>query len=106
MAEEDTWHHDATELAFKNGYNKAISDSSFMLVTVTDREILTEVFPTYEKAREMMLNELKDCTKEPIDTGLEEYETDSFGYYKWGAWCNSRNDCDWSIVHTVREEVN
>lgn len=107
MTDEDTWQHDATELAFKNGYNKAIADSNFMLITVIDREILTETFPTYGAARTTMLEELCDCIrdKELINIETQEYETDWFGYSKWGAWCNSRNDYDWSIVHIIREEV-
>ena len=75
----------------------------YMLITVIDREILTEQFATFEEAHEMMMDELRQyggvCEDYLHD---EEMECEGeFGYSKWSAYNHNWEkdiDCDWLIV--------
>lgn len=77
----------------------------YMLITVIEREILTERFETYDDAKSAMLDEFwvysdfddYDFLKE------EEYEADDgdYGFSKYGGWLNDGKDhynYDWLIV--------
>ena len=82
----------------------------YILITVCEREIATELFDLYEQAFAKMLEELgqeyskeedfKETWEEFLVANPQEYECDCFGYSKYTAWSNVDDDklCDWKIV--------
>lgn len=83
------------------------SGERFMLITVCERDISTEVFPSFEKARKQMMDELKDeFVKSEGESGWDEYaslprfEGNDFCFTETTAWSNldDDNNCDWLIV--------
>lgn len=74
----------------------------YMLISVCDREILTEQFDTKEEAQEAMHKEMIEQGTVPegiFDT--EEFEDYDYGFGEDRAWVNDGNnyaDCDWLIV--------
>ena len=86
--------------------------SKFILISVCDREIMTEVFDSYEEARAQRNREMIEWARVPEEAfhdGAEEREKiddeDSFGYGKFEAWANDRCDYDWLIAE-IPMEVN
>ena len=85
-----------------------MSKKPWMLITVREREIMTEQFETYEDARETMLQELKyefnrGYNEEDWDAVIKNNSTcifDDFGFDKWSAWSNIDDNWnhDWAIV--------
>ena len=80
----------------------------YLLISVYEREILTEFFTTFQDARNQMLCELKEefCKGNGIDdweaiAGLPEYDCDDFSFSERTAWSNLDDDCncDWLIVN-------
>lgn len=88
--------------------NEALeSGERFLLISVCERDIATEVFPSLEKARKQMMDELKDeFTKgnKPSEwkeyEDLPRYECDDFCFTETTAWSNldDDNNCDWLII--------
>lgn len=94
---------------------KGIEMYGYMLVTVKEREISTEQFDSFDKAREKMITELKEeyarCYGSEkdfnnIDLSESYYELDELGdnilfaiCHDW-AWSNIDDDwyMNWSIV--------
>ena len=83
------------------------SGERFLLISVCERDIATEVFPSLEKARKQMMDELKDefvKGNKPSEwmeyENLPRYERDDFGFTKTTAWSNldDDNNCDWLII--------
>lgn len=83
------------------------SSERFLLITVCERDIATEVFPSFEKARKQMMDELKDeFTKGNNPSEWETYEAlprfecDNFCFTETTAWSNldDDNNCDWLII--------
>lgn len=87
-------------------------DKPYMLISVTERDITTSKYKTYEDAFAAMFAELKECPD--WSNGWEEdYESekDDKGYYEDGsefgisensAWANADGgdmNCDWLIVN-------
>lgn len=75
----------------------------YMLITVAEREIMTEQFDTFNEARARMMKELCECGNiDPTDCTEEESECNSdFGYCKWNAYVNdgvNHGNYDWRIV--------
>ena len=72
----------------------------YMLITVIDREIMTELFDSKEEAVSAMKKEMTEEANVPIDilNTYDEYEETGFGYGEESGWANGRNDCDWRIV--------
>lgn len=75
----------------------------YMLVTVIEREILTEIFDTYDDAYKTMLNELQQYGGiQGEHLNADEAEApDSWGYCKWNAYLNdgsNHDNYDWLIV--------
>ena len=76
----------------------------FMLISVCDREILTERFPTIKAAQDQMYKEMVEwggISEKDFLSGAEEYEECDFGYHKYGGYVNDGNnhaDLDWLIV--------
>lgn len=72
----------------------------YMLITVIDREIMTELFDSKEEAVSAMKKEMVDEAKVPEDAlkTYDEYEETGFGFGEESGWANGRNDCDWRIV--------
>lgn len=75
----------------------------YMLITVIEREIFTEIFPTHREAREKMITEMKEYGAEiPNECSEKEYECDDeFGFSEWSAYLNDGNNhdnYDWLIV--------
>lgn len=74
-----------------------------MLISVCGREILTEVFKSFEEAHAQMMDEFCRYGRiEPSDCTETESECDSeFGYCEWNAYVNdgiNHEDYDWLIV--------
>ena len=71
-----------------------------MLITVIDREIMTELFDSKEEAVCAMKKEMVDEAKvhEDVLETYYEYEETGFGFGEESGWANGRNDCDWRIV--------
>ena len=79
----------------------------YLLISVYEREIATELFATFQEARDQMLCELKEefCKGNSVDdweavAGLPEYDCDDFSFSEKTAWSNLDDDCncDWLIV--------
>lgn len=74
----------------------------YMLISVCDREILTEQFDTKEEAQETMHREMIEQGKVPEDIfDNEEYEDGDCGFGEYSAWANdglNHSDFDWLIV--------
>lgn len=74
----------------------------YMLISVCDREILTEEFDTIQKAQETMHEEMIKQGKVPKDIFTqEEYEEGDYGFNDYCAWANdgvNHADYDWLIV--------
>lgn len=74
----------------------------YMLISVRDREILTEKFDTKEEAQETMHREMIEQGKVPEDIfDNEEYEDGDCGFGEYSAWANdglNHSDFDWLIV--------
>ena len=80
---------------------------AYLLISVFERDISTEPFPTLDAARIAMLAELKtEFLKENEEAewdeimAHDEFECDSFGFGKQSAWSNLDDDCncDWQII--------
>lgn len=79
-----------------------MNNNKYMLISVYDREILTEQFETYEEAHAQMMNEfcyygeisMSDCTEEESECD------DEFGYSRWNAYVTDGKgyNYDWLIV--------
>lgn len=82
----------------------------YMLISVFEREIITEQFNTLEEAHEQMMSELKEefdkydfsdygITWDEIEK-KDSFERDCFGFGVGWAWSNIDDDCscDWKIV--------
>lgn len=83
------------------------SSERYLLITVCERDISTEVFPSFEQARKQMMDELKDeFTKgnKPSEwetyEDLPRYECNDFCFTETTAWSNldDDNNCDWLII--------
>lgn len=80
----------------------------YMLISVCEREIWTETFPTFEDAHNQMMKELKeqfdkcfdDWEWNEITSENEFYESQDFEFGPMEAWSNIDCDClcDWKIV--------
>ena len=78
--------------------------NKYMLISVFEREIFTEMFTTFEAARAQMIHELQEEVSKSYDDivltepDMEEY--DDFGYGNDWAWSNIDDNCncDWKIV--------
>lgn len=74
----------------------------YMLISVCDREILTEIFDTKKEAQETMHEEMVKWGKVPEDIfRSEEYDDGGYGFDEWSAYVNdglNHNDYDWLIV--------
>lgn len=74
----------------------------YMLISVCDREILTEQFDTKEEAQETMHREMIEQGK--VSEGIfnnEEYEDYDCGFGEYSAWANdviNHANFDWLIV--------
>ena len=79
-------------------------EDKFMLISVCDREILTERFQTMEDAQRKMHEEMVQWGKVPeeIFEYGEEYDVAySYGFHKFGGYANdgmNHADYDWLIV--------
>lgn len=74
-------------------------DNKYILISVCDREILTEVFNSLAEAQTCMYKEMMEWAN--IDPGAfhsVEYEESDFGFGEWSAWANGRCDYDWRII--------
>lgn len=82
----------------------------YMLISVFEREILTEQFNTFKEARARMMDELKEEVHDKdlwrkVVNKMACCDDEDFGFYNEGfgcgpdyAWSNSKCNCDWKIV--------
>lgn len=76
--------------------------NKYILISVHDREILTEIFNTQKEAQEAMHKEMVEWGKVP--EGIfqeEEYDDGDCGFCSYQAYANDGNnhtDYDWLIV--------
>lgn len=74
----------------------------YMLISVCDREILTEKFETLELAQQTMHKEMIERGKVPEGIFKNDtYEDGDCGFGKYSAWANdglNHDDFDWLIV--------
>jgi len=81
----------------------------FILISVCDRAIVTEVFDSMEEATAQRNKEMTEWAHVPSDffDQHDEYEESDFGFGKYEAWANDRCDLDWLIVEIPlkQEEV-
>lgn len=77
-------------------------NDKYILISVCDREILTEKFETLELAQETMHKEMIEQGKVPEEIfENDEYEDCECGFGKYCAWANdgiNHADFDWLIV--------
>lgn len=75
---------------------------NYMLISVCDREILTEQFDTLQEAHETMHREMVELGRVPEHIfDNVEYEDSDYGFGKWSAYANdgvNHADYDWLIV--------
>ena len=90
-----------SDVSSKNGAER------YLLISVYERDIVTEPFTTLQAARNQMLSELKkefckDNAEDDWDelAELQEYDCDDFSFSEKAAWSNLDDDCncDWLIV--------
>lgn len=74
----------------------------YMLISVCDRDILTERFNTKEEAQESMHSEMIEWGKVPKEVfSEEEYDDGDFGFGEYSAYVNdgaNHANLDWLIV--------
>ena len=75
----------------------------YLLITVIDREILTEQFQEYDHARKVLIQEMRiACPDIPLEVFLnEEYDDGEFGFGHDRAYVNdgvNHADYDWAII--------
>lgn len=88
-----------------------MTEKRFMLITVCDREISTEIFPKFDDARKEMKTQFMECFNvthfvsmqddDDIDFEKDCYSDDDYGWGKTSAWYNegpNHADYDWKIV--------
>ena len=90
-----------------NGGN---TTGKFLLISVFEREIVSEPFANFQEAHRQMMTELKtefckdssEAEWESIES-LDSYSCDDFGFSEKTAWSNLDDDCscDWLIVETT-----
>ena len=74
----------------------------YLLVTVAERDIMTERFDSFSEAHNQMLQELSDFGR--VDDSLlvaDEYDNGEFGYSKDSAYANdgvNHDNYDWRII--------
>lgn len=77
-------------------------DKRYMLISVCDREILTEQFNSLKEAQSAMHKEMIEQGKVPDDIFEEsEYDDGDCGFSKYSGYANdgvNHADFDWSIV--------
>ena len=73
----------------------AASNSPCILISVYDRQISTEFFPTLEKAQKAMLFAVKECGVEDPSIGDSD---ESYEVTETSAWANHHGDNDWEII--------
>lgn len=75
----------------------------YMLISVFEREILTEVFDTKEEAQEAMHKEIMEQCEVPEDIFCEqEYDDGGWGFGEYSAYVNdgvNHDNSDWLIVY-------
>lgn len=75
--------------------------SKFILISVRDRVILTEVFHSRREAIKQRNREMIEWARVPEEVFLnnkEMYEQSDFGFDEYQAWANDRCDYDWLIA--------
>lgn len=77
----------------------------YMLITVCEREIMTEIFdslePALETRKEEMLNAWygeDDEIREALENNDEYDGGGDFAFDEWRAFVNGRDNWDWAIV--------
>ncbi len=74
----------------------------YLLVSVCDREIVTEQFPTFEMARGQMMKEMHEADPDTDYAGMEaeEWEDADYtaGFHEYGGYVNAMAENDWLIV--------
>ena len=77
----------------------------YLLISVCEREIMTEEFGSYTEAKEQRDKEMLEAClgdEEELREALEnetEYESGgSFGFDEWRAYVNGHDNWDWAIV--------
>lgn len=78
-------------------------DKKYMLITVVNREVMTEQFDSFKKAHDTMLEELSIYGRidKKFFTSEEVESPDNWGYCRWNAYVNNgvnHEDYDWSII--------
>ena len=85
-------------MSFKGG----TSVSNYILISVCEREIMTEQFQSLEDAQDCMHKEMIDAGDIPEDIfNHSEYDDGDFGFGKYSAYVNdgvNHSNYDWSIV--------
>lgn len=85
----------------------AKKNQKYMLISVCDREILTEQFKSHEEAHDAMKNEFLDSLRCSPDEDLMEaiysgdYDDGDMGFGEWSAYSNdgmNHANYDWLIV--------
>lgn len=78
------------------------NETKFMLISVRERNILTEIFNTKKEAQKIMHKEMVEWGKVPGDIfQQEEYDDGDCGFGEWSAYANdgiNHSDFDWRIV--------
>lgn len=104
---DDEYHFDFDEKDLIVIAQKAVQQLNeykqpYLLITVAEREIMTERFGTFEEARAQMLQELSDFGQ--VDDSVlvaDEYDDGEFGYSKDSAYANdgvNHENYDWRII--------
>ena len=75
----------------------------YLLISVIDREILTEQFQDYAHARKVLIQEMRTaCPDIPLETFLqEEYDDGEIGFGYERAYVNdgvNHADYDWALI--------
>lgn len=81
--------------------------SKFILISVCDREILTEVFDSHNEALTQRNKEMIEWAHVPEEVFRkynEKYEESDFGFDEYQAWANDRCDFDWLIVEVPADQ--
>ena len=84
-----------------------MEEQRYLLVSVCDREFLTEQFTSLREAQDAMHQEMIEWGRVPreefdgCETTEDSKETSDYGFGKWSAWANdgvNHANLDWLIV--------
>ena len=81
-------------------------DNRYMLISACERDIITQMFPTLNKAQEKMREEMVEYGRVPQEAFQnDEYEGEEYGFDENSGWSNIKQNNDWIIIDVMTGEA-